>query len=454
MFPYDNEKLNELKVVLYNAFYQLIPTRGIQQSVDLIEPLLEYIEQHEHAEVLQEAVNSVKHYVQWEARLSVEQSPKRWGLLAMATGSGKSKIPIDAIINNIQQDERILIMVPTEKLRDTGWKEEFTKWGAGEIYDNHVEITCYASLNNYVGQCFTYGIGDEFHNITDPKLEFFRQNTINNFYALSASPPKNPVKLQLLEDIGLPTTYYLSLEMAIRLRLVSPFEMIIVEVNLDDTHAYIPGGNATNRFWQTEYKAYQWLTKLVEKSPSESNVFKRINFVKNLVSVKNASTFVLENLLPPDERTLIFCGSINQAIQLCPHRYFSKPTVSKKDTTAKQEKVKKILLEYQGDESLNRFIAMEINRLSCVNRLNEGANLPMLDNILITFLFSGDKDLIQMIGRLIRYRIDHLGRVIIMVPRGTMAMMWLDTAIAGFDKSKIRRVRFNDLVNRTETLFN
>ena len=52
------------------------------------------------------------------------------GIIAIATGTGKSKIAVDKIAEHqaINFDLRALIVVPTEKLRDENWKDEFYKW--------------------------------------------------------------------------------------------------------------------------------------------------------------------------------------------------------------------------------------------------------------------------------------------------------------------------------------
>ena len=71
-------------------------------------------------------------------------------LLSMATGAGKSKIPIDYIKAN-PDISKVAILVPTEELRDNNWREEFEKWDALDIWENKVESHCYASGSKVKG---------------------------------------------------------------------------------------------------------------------------------------------------------------------------------------------------------------------------------------------------------------------------------------------------------------
>ena len=78
-------------------------------------------------------MKKTKSEVQQEAEDAIEANGGS-GSVFMATGTGKSKIPIDIAKKDLQtisiSNYRILLCVPTEKLRDKNWKEEFEKWEA------------------------------------------------------------------------------------------------------------------------------------------------------------------------------------------------------------------------------------------------------------------------------------------------------------------------------------
>ena len=92
-------------------------------------------------------VNEIRNKIQQEALLSIENNTTTKGsLLAMATGSGKSKIPILYAQKNKHKVKKIALIVPTERLRDEDWHNEFIKWGAEEIWSNVTRL-CYASAH-------------------------------------------------------------------------------------------------------------------------------------------------------------------------------------------------------------------------------------------------------------------------------------------------------------------
>ena len=97
-------------------------------------------------------------------------------IIAMATGSGKSKVILDLIQHPDYSiyNKRVLFVVPTVKLRDNNWKNEFHKWGYDYIYQ-HIERECYASINKIEGRKYDLVILDELQNITPNNYEFFNR---------------------------------------------------------------------------------------------------------------------------------------------------------------------------------------------------------------------------------------------------------------------------------------
>lgn len=96
-----------------------------------------------------------------------------WGLLAMATGTGKSKIAVEEIKTTCQPyikhillghkdpgRPRVFLVVPTKKLRDNNWEDEFKKWG-GEIEYSYLNRYCYASINKVRNQIIDLVILDK-----------------------------------------------------------------------------------------------------------------------------------------------------------------------------------------------------------------------------------------------------------------------------------------------------
>lgn len=369
-------------------------------------------------------LNKIRAKKQSEALKSINDN-KGKGILAMATGTGKSKIPIDYIKRKEKSIKNIVLLVPTEKLRDSNWKEEFEKWGCGYLWERVTPI-CYASASKTkFDEPIDLVILDECHNITELSSFFFTQNKCKNIIGLTATLPKED-KMMILHSLGLKVTYTLTLDEAVKLGIVSPYNITVVYTDLDSVNKNIVGGNKTNRFFTTEYKSYEFHNQRVSSSYGESKkraALSRMRFIYTLPSKTNAAEFILKNVIPLNKRTLIFTGSIEQAEVLNTFTFHSK----------------------SSDKDLTKFIEKKINRLSCVKALNEGINIPQVDYGLVTQLNSNTKDITQQIGRLIRLSKDHSAHIYILCCRGTVDENWLNSALSEFDQTKIEYTTFSNL---------
>lgn len=357
------------------------------------------------------------------------------GIIAMATGSGKSKVAIDvAMILGEHSSLPHALIVPTEKLRDENWKEEYSKWGADTLWER-TERLCYASASKVKGHTFGIAILDEGHNLTDLGSEFFINNDVRTAVLLTATPPTDPIKKEILKNLGLKVIYHLTLDQAVRLGFVAPYKITVVTVPLNDKDKDVTGGTKKVPFMTTEKATSDYMNRTIQgamfdKSPSgkarlKFAILRRMQFIYKLKSKTKVIKFLLENVISQDDRTLIFCGSIAQAEDVCPYKYHSK----------------------SGDKDYNAFKAEEINRLSCVKAINEGHNFPGVDSGIIGQLNSKEKDLVQRIGRLIRYRPGHEAHIYIVVSEGTQDEKWLESALTNLDASKIEYIRSVQLIN-------
>ena len=386
-------------------------------------------------EDLTKFVNTVRGIVQEEAKQAVIKN--NGGMIAMATGSGKSRVAVELAkyYYNPLDDYNAALLVPTEKLRDENWQEEFEKWEAKNVWRG-TERLCYASASKIKNCDFPIAILDEGHNITDLSSEFFSNNKVERTVLLTATPPSDPIKKEILKSLGIKLVYEVTLDQAVRLGFVAPYKITVVSVALDNTTKNIPGGTKLKPFMTTESAAYAYHCKAIQqamfdKTPSgrkrhQFAILRRMQFIYKIPSKTEVIKFLLEKVIPQDDRSLIFCGSIEQAEAVCPNRYHSK----------------------SGDKAYNAFKSEEINRLSCVKAINEGHNFPGVDSGIVGQLNSKEKDLVQRIGRLIRYRPGHEAHLYIVVSESTQDEKWLENAVENLDQSKIEYVRFINFKNK------
>ncbi len=408
----------ELEVLFQNP-------KSILTYIDKIEDLRENITE---PLAISEFVNKVREKVQNEAIQAVVNN--NGGMVAMATGSGKSRVAVELAKHYCEPfSSDLALLVPTEKLRDENWLEEFCKWGASSLW-NDTERLCYASASKIGGNTYHLAILDEGHNITELASEFFLDNNVERVVLLTATPPNDPVKVEILRRLGIKLVYELTLDQAVRLGFVAPYKITIITVPLDNVTKNIPGGNKANPFMTTEAACYGYWNKRVQacfgdqtpqgKAKMKFAILGRMQFIYKIPSKTQVIKFLLDKVIPKEDRTLIFCGNIEQAEQVCPTFYHSK----------------------SSSVAYDAFKNEEINRLSCVKAVNEGHNFPGVDSGIIGQLNSKEKDLVQRIGRLIRFRPGHKAHLYIVVSESTQDEKWLENAIENLDQSKIEYVRF------------
>lgn len=415
-----------------NNLINIINSRPIKECID---DIVSYFEINEETE---QEVSFLKSKVQQEAKQTIINAKGR-GLLCLATGVGKSRIAIDYAeeINRILQESEvrnanILLVVPTEKLRDENWKEEFEKWNKKHLWEN-IERSCYASISKITDKKYDYVILDEVHNITENNSEFFfsNNNTIGHIIGLTATKPTDSIKNNILNRLSVNETYNLSLDEATKLRIVSKYEIVVVKMQLDSVKKNVIGGTKAKSFLTTEVENYTYLNKMFTKALySKKNTaikawaLKRMRFIYDLKSKEEVAKFLLNFVIPREERTIVFAGSIRQADEVSEYSYHSK---SKNDT------------------NLVKFKNKEINKLACVKGVNEGHNLNNVDSAIVIQLNSNDKDLIQRIGRAIRYRKNHTSTIYIIIAENTIDEKWLQKAILGLDVNNIKIIQYNSL---------
>lgn len=332
------------------------------------------------------------------------------GTAALATGSGKSKIFVDIVS---KQKKPWLLVVPTEKLRDKNWKEEFDKWNKSHIYDTYVTTCCYASLakvdlSQYHGCCL-----DEGHNISINNVQPFKEHYERlNILVLTATVPRDELKRHILFTmLKCDIVYELSLKDAIKIGIVAPLKIYLHELYLS-TDKNIRVKNKKTNFLQSEKGMYDYLCKRIEDKafPTQMDYLIRARFIYNS-STKTEYAKKLLAKLPPDKRILIFSQSIMQIEEIIDEVYHSKT----------------------NDNYYNLFIDEKINRLGVVEALNEGENIKNLDIGFILQCNSNPKNLFQRIGRIVRKRKNHEAQIHILVLMNTVDEKWINNILIGYE---------------------
>lgn len=365
-----------------------------------------------------------------------------YGCAELATGCGKTKVAISCIesIRHMYLGDKgfpsVLIVVPTEEMRDIDWPEEFNKWS---VDMTNIKLICYATLNKEKLEKYDMIVYDECHRVTLPnlrKLEVLLQSPNKPYIlGLTATLPKvaypdDMERVHLLKEL-FPTIYKVSTDDAVELGLIADFVVNVLKFNLDSTNKNIKAGSKATPFTTTELAHYKYLTKKLQiasmaaRADKRKEGFKfsaisaRAQFLYNLPSKLRLANLCLEKITKSESRTIVFAGSIEQANTLCGDMVYHSESTR---------------------DALDKFQKKEISLLGAVKALNEGKNLTEPDNAIIVQVDSVERNLVQRIGRLVRIRYDnlqHKARIIILVAKDTADENWYTAAISDFDSKRI-----------------
>jgi len=371
--------------------------------------------------------NVIKQTIQMDVLVEWNRFHGR-GAFEGATGVGKSRVGVMAAIDEFikNPNAKVYIGTPTETLRDVGWPEEFRKWGAGDLIPK-IKFICHASMQKEVviGEVDLF-IWDECHHATPENASFFDNNKVWKILALSATLPAakgdvNDMEKRKILDRLCPCIFRVPIEDAIALKLVTDFTVKVLKFRLNSVDLEFPHGDEI----LTEEEKYQRLTKSLQlamfakhaKHAKLPRMQQRMAFIYDSTTKRKIAKDVIDAVVKPNKRTLLFFGTTEMCNDFCwPWVYHSK--VDK--------------------EFLNLFKEKKNHFLGAVKALNEGENIEDVDQIIVVQLNSKDRDIIQRIGRAIRWREGVIPTIIILVAMGTVDEQWYKKAFKNFNKKRIQ----------------
>ena len=342
------------------------------------------------------------------------------GLLQLAPRVGKTKLGIDIIKR--EKPKSVLWVTPNTKLRDEDIPAEFKQWKALR-YLSKTDIICYASLSNHTGN-YDKVILDEYQDLTVANAEPLLNGKIKykTILGLSGTHPKYKDKQNLYDTLELKSLSKMTIDEAVENKLIAPYKIKVIELDLDVKDKYIKAGSKTKPFMQTEKARYDYLTRLINiKLFSGQPVpkFFYLNRMRFLYNLKSKHEFAKKLIKKLEGRTLIFTGSIAQAEDLCKNTYHSKT----------------------DDKLLKKFLEGNIQQLACVNAGGVGYTYRGVKNFVITQINSNSKgDSTQKIARSLVLQDGYVATIYILVIRNTVDEDWLKKVLQDFNNENIEYI--------------
>ena len=355
-----------------------------------------------------------------------------------------------------KKDFKVLIIVPTEIIRDDVFPGEFKKFGKMDLL-KYCQISCIQTVYKYESTEWDLVVCDEIHNYlymngeTDYEyFKFFERNKFDSILGLSASI--DPERTQALNRIA-PIVYKLSLDEAVKLGIVSPFKILNVA---------IPFSKEEQEQYDRLLKVYRYYESLLggkfvafrnsilylssEDSEQKKNAIIYRNTIKKRKDLINDSLNKIgctRNILKyfPDDNGIIFSESINQCHKIIDGNDKAIAYHSKMKKKERLEAIKKL-----NDGRT------KVQYISAVKALNEGLSIDSIMFVVITAGNSKVKDMIQRIGRSCRFVEGKEALVIRLYVPGTQEEKWVRSSQEEFDKSNIYYLNMEQLWKMLETI--
>jgi superfamily II DNA or RNA helicase len=365
---------------------------------------------------------TLRHYQ--EQALNKFKSADNQGILAMATGAGKT-ITALACASSIEDLDLIIIVVPITDLVNQ-WMDELDK-----LTDFYYPIAAVGKSNVWKEKLYrklrlihgniqvvkrlptvlvgTYSglskstvaelikdagglpiksliIADEVHTAGAQQYRKILRNDFTYRLGLSATPirPHDEEGTDFVLNYFGGIVYELDLEQAIKLDILCQYEYHVYIVALTDV----------------ENEDYQKLTKriiklLKSKNDRVSGSINRLSIERSRI-IKSASDkiAILDRIIQdhPLDRGMVYCADINQADIVC-HR-LSQQGMQVSRFTSKEDK--------QRPQILNDFSQGRLDALVAVKCLDEGVNIPAAQEAIILASDTSERQFIQRRGRILR----------------------------------------------------
>lgn len=339
---------------------------------------------------------------------------KRSGL-QLATGAGKTKIGLD-YINVLPDHLKVLVVAPKVDIFKS-WTADAVKFEVEELLER-ITFTTYLSLTKHNPEEYDIVILDEAHSLKATALPFLKSYK-GRILGLTGTPPKylTSEKGQLMMEYY-PIKYVFKTDKAVENEILNDYHIFVHYLDLNKNKTI-----QTKQGWMTSERAqYDWITREIENANSRNLMFKtiqRINFLKQFETKENYAKKLISEI-DPEEKVLIFANTIDQAERLCKDSHHSK----------------------NKNSPLEAFKTGEITKLSCVEQLSEGINIPNLKNAIILHSYSGSSPKSQQkLGRILRLPVDQTAIVHILCYRNTIDERWVTDNLKNYNSEKITHLK-------------
>jgi len=317
---------------------------------------------------------------------------------------------------NTERPKPFLVVAP-KKLIFTSWKDDATKFGLGYLLE-FIDFSTYVGLNKKDPTQYEMIYLDECHSLLDNHEKFLSEYK-GKILGLTGTAPKweNSEKGKMVAKYC-PSAYEYIVDDAVEDGILNDYRIIVHTMALSPLRTFQKKTRAGGSWMTSELNDYQyWTSKIGSAYTEKALQISRVMRMKAMMTYPSKEQYARKLLQEQTEKCLLFCNTIDQAHKMAAHSYTSKNPKS--------------------DANLEKFKKGDIDKLSCVLQLSEGANIPGLKVGIIMHSYGNERKASQRIGRELRLNPDDTATIHILCYSDTIDEQWTKNALADFDQTKI-----------------
>jgi superfamily II DNA or RNA helicase len=340
----------------------------------------------------------------------------------ISMGIGKTRIGLYHMAKYFTDICKFLVVAPTTAIYKS-WKEEIELVGL-EYLLSHITFTTYRSLTKHDFD-YDYIYLDECHSLKASHNKWLLEYLKNNGRLLGLTgtyPTSKSSEKGKMCNFYCPKVYRYMIDDAVTDNILNDYVIYVHELELSNK-MNIQRTGVHGDFMSSELKDYHyWCNKLeaINISAKEAQML-RIHRMKCLQKFSSKEKYGKLLFNAQNEKTIIFANTMEQADNISTYSYHSGNDKS--------------------ELNLESFCENRILKLSAVEQLSQGVNIPGLKVGIILHSYSNNRKSAQRIGRLLRLNPNDKATIHILCYVNSVDKDWVTEALKDFDQSKIKWIK-------------
>lgn len=337
--------------------------------------------------------------------------------LGISMGVGKTLIGLTHMASHYNKDSKFLVVAPKVSIFKS-WKDDAAKFKMQYLLDR-IDFTTYLSLGKKDPTKYSVVYLDECHSLLYTHKEFLDAYK-GKILGLTGTPPVRDFteKAKMVKQYC-PIVFRYKVDEAVEANILNDYRVFVHLLSLSTNKDFKVNMKNGKYFYTSEKDRYAYANTTIANAIQGTQQY-QFAVIQRMTALKQFSTkekYAKSLLSSLDGKTIVFCNTQVQADRMCKHSYHSG--------------------NYKSEANLQLFKDGDIDKLSCVDQLNEGVTIPNLDTGIIMHAYGNERKTSQRIGRLLRLNPEMTSNIHILCYRDTVDVKWVNEALKSIDTNKV-----------------